>query len=419
MKLTLISRDLLYYFANNNYFKHIKQTRETKMILKKLYEDLSNGFKLINNKKSSLKHNFYNLQIENITHVSQIKMPESFPINAFPDRIRTCIRDNVVSLLLYKIKMFERTIDIYFSIEEDCTRTIINKYNTYVDYMLVWLYIVNLYSSEKCSKHLKIYIYHMNLIKSLPNTNIEVLGEIHINTAFTRTCPIDSEIVVFRKEEWFKSFIHETFHNFALDFSDMDMTKCNETILNIFPVLSEVNLFESYTESWARIINVLFCSYINSTQKNNEEEFLKNVNYFMNIERSFYFFQLTKILNFMGLSYTNLYEKNDISQHLRNTFYKEKTSVLSYYVITIILLNNYNTFLAWCNDNNNKLLQFKKTKTNLKKYCDLIKSNYKTKSLMENIKLTQHVFNNTDNIQNKKDKGLLLKNLRMTLCELN
>jgi L-rhamnose isomerase len=68
----------------------------------------------------------------------------------------------------------------------------------------------------------KIYIYHTSLLKILPNTNVDILNENNVNTAFTRTCPSNSEIVVFRKEEWFKVFIHETFHSFGIDFASMN-----------------------------------------------------------------------------------------------------------------------------------------------------------------------------------------------------
>ena len=78
----------------------------------------------------------------------------------------------------------------------------------------------------------------------LPSTNIEILNSSHVNTAFTRTCPKKSEIVVFRKEEWFKVFIHESFHNFGLDFSDMNNAECTSRILDIFPVNSIAHQME-------------------------------------------------------------------------------------------------------------------------------------------------------------------------------
>jgi hypothetical protein len=164
--------------------------------------------------------------------------------------------------------MFNRNINIIFITEDDNIETLIDTYNNYVDYMLVWLYIADIYSSKKCVKQLKIFIYHTSLLKILPDTNIEILNQNNVNTGFSRTCPSDSEIVIFRKEEWFKVFIHETFHNFGLDFSSMNVIPCNEMILKLFPVNSEVTLYEAYTEFWARIINALFCSFINMKNKN-------------------------------------------------------------------------------------------------------------------------------------------------------
>jgi hypothetical protein len=132
-------------------------------------------------------------------------------------------------------------------------------------------------------------------LKEFPETNIQILDQENVNTAFTRTCPKNSEIIVFRKEEWFKSFLHETFHNFGLDFSDMNNNSCNSKILEIFPVNSEVNLFESYTEFWARIMNILFCSFVSMKDKNDEKEFLSNVEVFVNFERAYSFFQVVKV----------------------------------------------------------------------------------------------------------------------------
>ena len=86
--------------------------------------------------------------------------------------------------------------------------------------MLVWLTIISKISSPNCSKELNIFVYFTSLKKELPESQHMILQANNVNTAFTTTCPVNSDIVIFRQEEWFKVFIHETFHNFALDFSD-------------------------------------------------------------------------------------------------------------------------------------------------------------------------------------------------------
>ena len=117
----------------------------------------------------------------------------------------------------------------------------------------------------------------------------------------------------------------------------------------------------------------------------------------------------------MGLTYKDLYSKNRSSSILRETMYKEKTNVLSYYVIKTILLNNYQVFLFWCKKNNLSLLQFKKTVTNLREYCNFIDKNYKTASMLEGIEKSQQFLKNYSKKINNK---YVLTNLRMSICEL-
>jgi hypothetical protein len=273
------------------------------------------------------------------------------------------------------------------------------------------------------------------LKKKLPNSNIHILGENNVNTAFTYSCPVNSEIVNFRKEEWFKVLMHETFHNFALDFSDMNSqsTICKERILTMFPINSNVNLYEAYTEFWAELMNALFCSYYLTTNKINEQEkavseselmneLLSNFDFFINFERTYGFFQLVKTLDFMGITYKDLYSKKTESIALRNTLYKEKSNVLSYYIIRPILMNNYQGFLSWCNKNNFSLLQFKKTNKNLEDFCSFVKTNYKTKSMIESTNCMQKFIVKLKKMKHHKktDENIdfALSNMRMSLCEL-
>ena len=88
---------------------------------------------------------------------------------------------------------------------------------------------------------------------------------------------------------------------------------------------------------------------------------------------------MVKVLDFMGLTYKDLYKKTSISENMRKTLYKEDTNVLSYYIITLILLNNYQGFLGWCKKNNFSLLDFKKTIGNQEHFCNFIKKNYNLK----------------------------------------
>ena len=99
----------------------------------------------------------------------------------------------------------------------------------------------------------------------------------------------------------------------------MNLSEVNEYILSIFPIKSDVNLFEAYTEFWAEIINISFCSYFYTNigfklERNIETDkfnnFMTNVDFLLHYERIYSFFQLNKVLNYMGLTYKNLYSNN-------------------------------------------------------------------------------------------------------------
>ena len=414
MKLTKESNELMSFFIKNVCLK-TKQTNKTNAILKNIYDEIKRGVSYVNTTKVKMGNTFYKLNVKQITNKKHIPIPVTFYQDTFTPEVIKHIYENSNNVLTYKFNMFDRNISIIFVIKDKNVNALIETYNKYIDYMLVWLYIANIHSSKKCAKQLKIIIYHTSLLKQLPETNVEILNQNNANTGFCMSCPLNSEIVVFRKEEWFKVFIHETFHNFGLDFSSMNVSSYNNKILQFFPVNSEVMLFESYTEFWGRIINASFCSFINMKNKNDIDEFYINTEFFINLEKNFACFQMIKILNFMGLSYDDLYRKTVASENLRKARYKENTNILSYYILTTILLNNYQDFLSWCDTNNTSLLNFKKTSNHIDDMCIFLEKKYKTKNMLEGIKCIEKLFYNIKN----KNKIYLLKNLRMTICEMS
>jgi len=428
MKLTKNSETLMSFFLEKKCINHSEHTTKTDNILKKLYYDIKRADTFIKAQKAKEGTSFYKLNITKIHSVSQIPKPKSFNPDSFPREIREHIDKHMLYDLSYTFSLFDREISIHFIVEQSSPEYQIELYNEYIEKILVWLHIINEYASKKCSKRLVLYMYFTSLNKKLPTSNISILNENNVNTAFTYTCPVDSEIVVFRKEEWFKVLMHESFHNFALDFSDMNTENCTNHILSIFKVKSDVNLFEAYTEFWAEMMNAVFCSYyfVNKKPHENEasliEEFLSNCDFFINFERTFKFFQMVKTLDFMGLKYKDLYASGSLSVSMRETLYKEESNVLSYYIITTILMNNYQGFLSWCNVNNLSLIQFKKTISNMDSFCKFIEKNYKTRSMIESVNCMQKFYFTVKKSEKvgKKNKTTeyILNNMRMSLCEL-
>ena len=412
MKLLKQSKNLMLFFTKNKHIKYQKTTNKTNVILKKLYDELIQGYKYV--KQYNINKN--KILIKKIYNSNQISKPQYFNSKSFPEIIRTHIDKIMMAEISYSFSLYERNVKVIFIVENDDVEVNIDIYNRYNELIFIWLYMLNKYASKECAKNIIIYLYLTSLEKYLPKSNIHILDEHNVNTAFTTTCPRESEIVVFRKEEWFKVLIHETMHNFSLDFSIMNNDDVNNCILNIFKVNSEVNVYEAYTEFWAEIINIIFCSFYTIRDKNNVNEFLSNCEYFINFEITYSCFQLVKILHFMGLSYNDLYSKTTHSILLRENLYKEESNVLSYYVIKTVLINNYQGFLYWCQKNNILLLDFKKTLENQKEFCKFIEKNYKTNSLLDNINETNIFYSK---IYAKKNKNLnhILLNLRMSICE--
>ena len=418
MKITYESHKLMSFFVEHNCLYPIKQTKSTDNFFSQFFTEIISAAKFIKEQK---KQSFYNLKITSIDHIKQIPKPKTFSIHGFPDKARKTIDEYSLTSLHYSCHLYDRKFDIYFVLEQSANEIKIDKYNNYIDYILYWFYIVNKHASKSCTNKLSIYIYHTFLTKVLPATNIDVLDEDNVNTGFTRTCQPNGEIVVYRLEEWFKVLLHESMHNYGLDFSDMDNTACHSKILSLFPIKSDVNLFEAYTEFWARIMNILFCSYANASDKTDINEMLTNSEFFVNFERIFAFYQMTKVLKFMDIEYRHLIEKTTYSDSLRKTFYKENTNVLSYYILTTILLNNYQDFLIWCKANNTSMLQFKKTSDAQSRFCDFIAARYKRTEFLYNIDCSEKLINKITNARKKHSdtySTFLLNNLRMTLCEL-
>ena len=418
MKITYESHKLMSFFVEHNCLYPIKQTKSTDNFFSQFFTEIISAAKFIKEQK---KQSFYNLKITSIDHIKQIPKPKTFSIHGFPDKARKTIDEYSLTSLHYSCHLYDRKFDIYFVLEQSANEIKIDKYNNYIDYILYWFYIVNKHASKSCTNKLSVYIYHTFLTKVLPATNIDVLDEDNVNTGFTRTCQPNGEIVVYRLEEWFKVLLHESMHNYGLDFSDMDNTACHSKILSLFPIKSDVNLFEAYTEFWARIMNILFCSYANASDKTDINEMLTNSEFFVNFERIFAFYQMAKVLKFMDIEYRHLIEKTTYSDSLRKTFYKENTNVLSYYILTTILLNNYQDFLIWCKANNTSMLQFKKTSDAQSRFCDFIAARYKRTEFLYNIDCSEKLINKITNARKKHSdtySTFLLNNLRMTLCEL-
>ena len=363
--------------------------------------------------------------------------------------------------------------------------------------IMVWLDVVLRFSGKDCATTLDCYLFLTDDVKLLPKkSNIsasdlmfnggEKITQNNANTAFTYACTPSAKIVLFRMEEWFKVFIHESFHCFGLDFSQMDITESNKQMSKLFPKCQptmDFRIYETYCETWAETINAAFIAYFEETtirdthnnlrgqplygyssntyapaslrrshrytaisperqrsvglrgitgvpsnvirkQKRTRKNFrgysadrllsnnlrgqppgcaagyssntfrkayrvasgvlhklmnriLKRVEYFIQRERMFSLFQMTKILHHHQLTYADLCSRvaNGKPTHPP---YTEETQVFAYYIVKPVLMFYLNEFIEWCNTHNTEtsILVFSKTNEHIREYGELIERLY-------------------------------------------
>jgi hypothetical protein len=175
-------------------------------------------------------------------------------------------------------------------------------------------YIATLLSVLRPNKPLRADIILSPVKKKYPI--LKVFGSSNVNTGYAS----DEKIVVYRKEEWLKVFIHECFHYYHFEAALMD-TSYTPRILKMFPVLSEVNLYESFCELWARTLN---CYLISAYTQIPVKVLLRK-------EKKHSMRHMVNVLAHMGLTYKDILQPN--------SGFKEDTNVLAYVVLTNIVFN--------------------------------------------------------------------------------
>lgn len=212
---------------------------------------------------------------------------------------------------------------------------LLSTYEKIMEKITAWLQIAIRAKPDICGKELHIHLFMSTHKKEYAADNLS-LDRKHVNTAHSTGCVEKASIGIFREEEWFKVFIHETFHSFGMSFNESHEDFLNvefyQTISSTLP-RQDLRLYEVHCELMATIFNCLFKSYWEKT------DFAKNVK----MEQDFSLYQCHKVLQ--TSSYINpasLQEFNDIVPRE-----KEQTSVFSYYLAKTILLLSIDDFIGF------------------------------------------------------------------------
>ena len=250
-------------------------------------------------------------------------------------------------------------------------------YQLYAYKVFIWLSMISQMSNKECSEKLDIYFYMTPFKKFRPSHDSshgddgeQILSAIHVNTGLTRNCERHGEIVVYRTEEWFKVFIHESIHNFNIDFIDSELHEANARLRESFCIPhGDILLFEAYTETWARIINVMFDTYFHNDRGN----FIRIVREKLTNNAFFHLYQLVKSLDVMDLKYSQITVLTPENMNVCRKQYAEETNVYAYYIFGGILSAFALPFICWCCDHNKgSVIRFKQTEKNLRDFTDFI-----------------------------------------------
>lgn len=359
-------------------------TRNTKKCLKELYDVLITP-----------------LPLEKI-NFSESPISKKFESDFISREVSTFIESTKGKHFQYDVLQDGRHIFIHFVLYGKFIR---KKYDDYVKNILILLHTLNHFSSKSClkSKEFHIYLYMTPFKKLIPeddhpinansvNTGVNTKDVVCSSTSHEHT----NEIIIYREEDWFKVLIHESIHSFRLDFPHS-----GKELLLLFRVKSEVNLFESYTEFWAEIINMMFCA-IEMDKTNNFDKVIEIMNLMIRVEKQFTLFQAVKILNHMDLTYETMI-KGDCQS------YKEESNVLAYFILKMCLMHHYNAFIGSCKANCHNIINFDESKLHI--LVDFIKSCYKNSVFLKDIRKMEEIFHTVK-------KNELLKTTKMTLFEL-
>ena len=269
-----------------------------------------------------------------------------FDTSYYPDEIKKSVQDTIHHYYNCSFKINDRSISIHVGTPVNYNK---QKLNSIIRRMYMWLIIANFFAENKCSQTLNIFLSLTPEKKQLPQIDSDDLDRVHVNTAYTFSCKQNNVIHIFREEEWFKVFIHETFHSFGLDFSEFNHNSTNKQILSIFNVVADVRIFETYCEIWAEICNNMFIIFFSTKWNDNQEKWLeqcmKKLSNMIHNEKLFSIFQSSKILSHFHMKYNDLL--SNTHDKLPNPNYKDKTHVLSYYIIKSIFMYNIDFYIPY------------------------------------------------------------------------
>jgi len=416
MSFTKESQKLMSFFLDDfdKYSYQKSKKKEVDIIFKNIFKEL-----MISNKiyKTSYKKNTKREVKEILSEKDIMDYSPLLNSSYIVAEIKEYIIAKSKKLLIVKNKIQGVNVTLKFLLFENLDN--LEKYNAYIDDIFIFLNFILGFMKRKNIESLAYCLYLTPFKKKLPDKLTNILSPKNCNTGLTIGCIKNGEILIFREEEWFKVLIHETFHSLCLDFNNMHLEKLNGKIRNLININSKYNLFESYTETWACILNSCFSSLKLIEYKSNLKDFLLYLDFCLHFERIFSLFQCVKVLDHMGLKYKNIVNNTSSNNSLKILFYKENTNVFAYYVVKCILLYYKDGFVLWCVKNNvDNIFNFLKSEENLDSFFRLIESLYSNYDLINDMNIAYDLLMKTKKGYIRNERNILTDTLKMSIVNV-
>ena len=300
--LTQISNDLINHFLGKSDINSLLKSE----VVRSLYESLYSEYK---NSKISLTMNTMNY-------------PKSdFIANSIKKKLDS--RKNVMTLSWTTTgkSRVRNTLHIYLDSND-------------IDYPNTELLVEAIsYITSFSDKNRKITI-HLCLLpdKKILKKNSQRLTNLNANSGSNSFTDTESEICIFRKEECIKVIIHEILHGLRCSalgsHSAITERLCQKYKLESKDILID----ESYTETWAKILNTYFISTLtNSSTK------YQHFCTMLAIETEFALYQANKVKAFV---------KNSKNKNL-----DKDTNITAYYLVVGEIFSHLESFLVNCENN--------------------------------------------------------------------
>jgi hypothetical protein len=268
-------------------------------LIEKLYHSLNTSYKIVDLKNSNSSKNFPN---SNFIHKSLYQKIQT-------RNKKYKFQWKVISK--YKIDI---TLHLYLNDNEKLP-----------DMNLLIDSISYISSHTDCDRKIIINLCFLN-DKKIIRQNQKTITPLNVNSGMNSFSHTDSEISIFRKEECIKVLMHEIIHSLRLSNIGTN-EKITEKLCQKYKYQSsDILIDESYTEIWAKLMNIYFISKISQTEKK-----YQNFCTMLAIECEFSIYQGNKVKQFI--------KKNKI------TNVDDHTNVSAYYIIVGEIFTHFDEFL--------------------------------------------------------------------------